>query len=413
MLKLKNTDAYNVIPDLIRNNDAKYTMPEPSDQKTINDELRQWHYWWLITFSLLLIITFVYYLPLRFEHQAITDDHGNAMDVHMEDMAMDDHGDAHGSYIFHEETSVTEGLVNTFSIAPTPLQVGETGTLSFFVNEKPGNTSLPLQTLEIEHEKLMHVIGVRSDMNEFFHIHPEAGTTTVFGTGRIFDNPGRYKIWSEIKKDGIIHAFGHPEFYVSGEGSDFKKQVSFERHATVGAYQVFLQHDEVLKGVPTSLSFDVHNVLAEDVVLDDYLGTTMHLAIIKDDFTQFIHTHPENGHAEEADDHHGFLRLVPQTYAHEGEEGASSALPVPSTHEESINFSVEFPETGLYKAFAQFRPRGVDLPPEEALVAEFWIEVKEKKPNTISPWWMLLIISLIAIVLLNRVVKKYIGEEKV
>src|SRR3989338_8251597 len=48
-------------------------MPEPLDQKTINDDLRQWHYWWLVVFSLLLIITFVYYLPLRFLHQASQD----------------------------------------------------------------------------------------------------------------------------------------------------------------------------------------------------------------------------------------------------------------------------------------------------------------------------------------------------
>ena len=377
-------------------------MPELIDQKIITDRLRQWHFWFLVVFSLLLVVTFVFYLPLRFLHQSTTDDH----EGFMSDESMPGR---HSETIFHEEIDISRGLVSTFSAFPFPAQSGTTTALEFFVNEKPDAIPVLSGALEIEHEKLMHVIGVRSDMNEFFHVHPiETERPGVFSVDQNFSKPGVYKIWSEVKQNGTIHVFGHPEFSVRGEGTESEKQVSFERHAVVGDYQVFLQHGAVVKGVPTHLSFDVHNVLAEDVLLDDYLGAKMHLPIIKDDLTSLIHGHPEDGNNEDVVDHHASARIVSEALAHTDSE---MPAPIPSTHEESIEFTIVFPEAGLYKAFAQFRPHGIDLPPEEALTVEFWIEVKDVTPINVSPWWMLLIISLVLIGILSKYVKKYIGEE--
>jgi hypothetical protein len=62
----------------------------------------------------------------------------------------------------------------------------------------------------------MHVLGVRSDMNEFLHVHPVVNQTAgTFDATYTFAKPGRYKLWSEIKKDGVVHTFGHPEITVS------------------------------------------------------------------------------------------------------------------------------------------------------------------------------------------------------
>lgn len=377
-------------------------------QQNFEAESIRWHFWFAVSFSLLLIITFVYYLPLRFQYAIVTDEHGDAMDAHIEDMSG---GDAHGGHgaVAHEEREVFDGLSVDFQAKSVPASVATTTTLSFFVNEKPGDVPVSSYELELEHEKLMHVIGVRSDMNEFFHIHPDpVGSPEVFMVDHIFQEPGRYKMWSEVKQDGTIHAFGHPDLIVEGEGQTSRKQVSFERSALVGEYQVFLQHGILLKGIPSSLSFDVHNVLAEDVVLENYLGAQMHLALIKDDLTQFIHTHPEGGHEETAADHHVLRSVFPLAEAHTEDTPVSPAV---STHEESIEFSATFPEAGLYKAFAQFRPAGIELPPDEALVAEFWIEVKDKAPFPISSWWILLIVSVVAIIIVSKLVNGYIREE--
>src|SRR5215467_3197741 len=49
-------------------------------------------------------------------------------------------------------------------------KAGEPVDLRFFVSEK--RSGRPLEKLQVQHEKFMHVIGVREDLNEFFHIHP-------------------------------------------------------------------------------------------------------------------------------------------------------------------------------------------------------------------------------------------------
>ena len=139
----------------------------------------------------------------------------------------------------------------------------------------------------------------------------------------------------------------------------------------------------------------------------------MHLAVIKDDLTQFIHTHPENGAA----DHHGF-QFIPEVSAHGGE--SLGAI------EDTILFHVSFPEAGLYKVFAQFRPEGTNLPLDEALTASFWIQVEGQgegmpeghrestllKPPLSSEWWLLLVVSLFLIGLLSFAVRKFIQVPK-
>jgi len=438
------------------------------ENSPIENNGRKWQFWFLATFSLLLVITFVFYLPTRFERNFLREEAGHMnmeemphMDEEMMDMM---HGDEHGGAVFHEEGEVLEGLEVNFNLTPVPVLAGSSTQLSFFVNEKPNNSPVPFSEIEINHTKLMHVIGVRSDLSEFFHIHPESSlslgrgetldqtTTTeeispifpeersiplpdfltpeeheklimrteievptvgVFSASYTFAKPGLYKIWSEVKKDGVIHSFGHPLFDVQGEGERERKEVSFTRNVVVGDYQVILEMKEpVAKGHEHGLSFDVHTLDGSEVALENYLGVPMHLAVIKDDLTQFIHTHPE----EEGGHTHSFLPFVQEVQAH-GE----------AVMDETVNFHVVFPEAGRYKVFAQFRPEGIGLPEDEALVASFWIQVAESagivevadhhestqlKPLVSPAWWFLLAVSLGLIVLLSIAVHKFITVRK-
>lgn len=354
----------------------------------IEERVMPYSFWLFASLTALLIITFVYYLPLRFQHQA--EEHmGEQMGGAMHEMQ---------EAANHEESEVREGLAVNLNITPVPVFVGTSTRLDFFVNNKPGN--IPVTNLEIEHTKLMHVIGVRNDMEEFFHIHPIEIQSGLFSVGHAFVKPGLYKIWSEIKKDGMNHTFGHPEFAVEGEGEKSYKEVSFARNIIVDDYQVSLKLDEPLaKGHEAHLFFDIHTLTSGEVEVEEYLGAPMHLTIIKDDWKQFIHTHPENGgHILLKLD---FNRMIREAKAHVEEEKPLSG------GDETINFHITFPETGLYKIFAQFRPKGIDLIPDEALIASFWIKVEEKVPLAASKW-MLAAISLVFIVLLSLAAKGYL-----
>lgn len=428
------------------------------------DKFRQWHFWWLVIFSFLLIITFVYYLPTRFlqqmgmphekdehmqEHmeQGMSEEemkkhmkegHDDQMmpalpaggDEHIEDGMMDDemvedHDDdnvEHVPPLYQEEGNVKEGVSVNLNISPVPYNVGISLSVDFFVNTKPGNIPVLANQLQIEHTKLMHVVGVRSDMNEFFHIHPVQSSLAEVPSGlaksdlasetlngvhpskeeatftiqHVFKKPGLYKIWSSVKKDGVDHTFGHPEVNINGVGPREDKQVSFSRNIMTGNYQVsFVTDDAVVKGREVEISFDIHTLTGQEITVEDYLDAQMHLVIIKDDWKQFIHTHPASHDA------HSYNDFIPTAKAN-GDDHSDQA------GDEVISFAVTLPEAGLYKAFAQFRPQGINLPADEAITAEFWIEVLEKSPSIVSQWWGLLIFSVLLIAGLGWWVNNYL-----
>ncbi len=377
---------------------------------------RKWQFWFLVATTLLLFVTFVLYLPTRFERNFLQDEGHMTeemphMDEEMTDMM---HGEGHGGAILHEEGEVAEGLAVYFKAIPTPAIVSISTALGFSVNMKPGNIPVRVSDLEFNHEKLMHVIGVRSDLNDFFHIHPESFGEGIFAIPHVFSAPGTYKLWSEVMKDGVTHSFGHPTLEVQGAGTKERKNVSFTRNVVTGDYQAVLQMKEpVVKGREHDLSFDIHTKGGSEVVLENYLGVQMHLAVIKDDLSQFIHTHPEEAGAHS----HSFLPLVQEAQANGGPpaggHGHDVPADVPAGEDGTVNFHVVFPEAGLYKVFAQFRPLGIGLPQDEALTASFWIEVKEKATiSQAASWWILLIVSVFATVLLSIAVHKFITVRK-
>jgi len=306
---------------------------------------------------------------------------------------MMDHSAHTGTTVFHEEADVKNGLSVNMNISPVPYIAGDSLSLSFLVNIKPQNTFVSTSDLQIEHEKLMHVIGVRSDLNEFFHIHPQVAGEGSFAVEHTFNKPGMYKVWSEIKKDDVVHAFGHPQVSVQGTGPKEEKSISFNRNVYVGEYQASLQNGTLTASRDNRLAINISTLNGVGVKTEDYLGASMHLSIIKDDLKQFIHAHPE-GHT------HTNRGIINEAKADVGHDHSAESL---------IEFNINFPEPGLYKAFAQFRPEGINLPQDDYLLAEFWLQVEEKRSFAISSWWGLLIFSVIAIGLLSLAVNKYIS----
>ena len=86
-------------------------------QNHTQEESRQflrWHFWFLVVFSAFLIVTFIYYLPLRFLYnagEAHRDIQGEAMGEHREESQMmnGNHGERGGA-LYHETADVKEGL---------------------------------------------------------------------------------------------------------------------------------------------------------------------------------------------------------------------------------------------------------------------------------------------------------------
>ena len=369
--------------------EQKTTELTPEQERIIEKRILPWRFWLSVLLSAFLIVTFGFYFPERFQYQGIIE---STMP------------NAHGAQS-HEENEVTSGIAVNFNVSPVPVMTGSSTRLDFFVNNKPDNSPVPSMALEYEHTKLMHVIGVRDDMNEFFHIHPyPTSTPGLLSISHIFSKPGRYKIWSEIKKDGVNHAFGHPVFSVVGVEEKFNKQIIISHSASVDGYQVVADYQEPLvKQEESEISFGIHDISGDAVEVEPYLAADMHLTIIKDDWTQFIHTHPEGHEMNKMDSHHGLIiPVINEAHAHEaGEEG----MPAEHVPGKQIVFHVTFPEAGVYRMYAQFRPKGIGLPTDESLTASFWVRVDATGPLRVSQF-SLIITSLILMSLLSWIIKK-------
>src|SRR5204863_7867757 len=121
--------------------------------------------------------------------------------------------------------------------------------------------------------------------------------------------------------------------------------------------------------IQEGLSINITDAQGKDVPLEPYLGTFMHLSFIKDDLSVLIHTHP-NSYTPPPQ---VFLpKLIPQAFAHNGVNDATG-LPM-GMQAKGLYFLINMPSSGTYKAFAQFRPKGSKLPPDESVTASFWIK---------------------------------------
>ena len=375
-----------------------------------------------LALSLLLALIFIYVLPHNFlQHEALEDNHDG---TEIADMMMEG-GQAHSS-VYHEENEVAEGLAVNL-LADASRVVGATSSLQFFVNEKPAGTAV--DDLELEQEKYIHVIGVRDDLSQFFHIHPEKVSSGLWKVDYVFTESGTYKVWSNITRAGITHLFGHQVFAVSTKSvvvpaTTTSRFLGFAKNIVLGEYQVGITYPEpIVIGRETRIDFAVKDVIGQGIILEPYLGAMAHLAIIKDDLTVYMHTHSgEPGQTPEGQEHgHESFLSISQALANGIPEGT------PVIPASQISFNVNFPKAGIYKMFLQFRPEGIELPKDQSLVGEVYINVfasgpaypnlasVEENDHSENPPFskpVLVFLSLVIMLFLSRAVYKFIQIEK-
>jgi cytochrome c-type biogenesis protein len=409
-------------------------LPEAEEKHIAQIDLRD-KKWLFATLTLLFIIVITYTLPQRFYHIAMQNDASHAMTGAVPLAGSGPNGgpmmaghEGHGAgTASHNAADVTSGLVVNLTVSTQKTEVGKPVTLRFEAVTKPGD--FPATNLEVEHEKLIHVIGVRDDLKEFFHIHPQSlsGKQGAFAVTHTFTKPGKYKIWSEVKQGGVNHSFASQDIIVSGPGDTEDKTVTFGRNVIVDKYQVRFNVEEPVKAArSTKISFEVHDAQGNEVPLDKYLAADMHLNVISEDLSEFIHTHPgaAGGAGDGHTDHsHSMLpdaeflsfakeklgEVISPVVVFADEGAGHSHGPVDTSH--GVPFDVTFPKPGLYRVYAQFTPQGAGLGQDQALVAAFYIQVVEYKGFEFTGTTgkiVLTLISLVLMYLLSLKIKKYL-----
>ena len=207
--------------------------------------------------------------------------------------------------------------------------------------------------LYIEHDRYLHVIAVSKDMSFFKHVHPEDTTDSLaddvragtFKVPIVFPAAGTYVIAVDY-----AHQLKHRSqtFILDVEGEKSLGTLKqYPQTYTDGDLSVALEYSSAIAGEPTTLLFTATENNEPITDMKPYLAAAMHIAVVKDDLSSFMHVHGEV-HTPESP------KTVSASHVH---------APPPSSFGPTVEGHVTFPEPGVYTLFTEFaRPEGVVRP---------------------------------------------------
>jgi hypothetical protein len=280
--------------------------------------------------------------------------------------------DAHWSKMGHEEEMQMEDQMMkkpgtkesdfhvTLSSSPTTIPAGKPFVLNISLHDKAGK---PINDLQIDHERILHVILVSEDLEEFKHVHPEdsAKITNVVAQGNEFQIPislskdGRYRVLVDANRSGSEVSTTN-WLNVSGTSSALLIKKDLTRDKLFDKYKVVLnvQPSAPKTGEEVHLSYSIERDGKQVLETDKFLGADMHLVITSLDLSTMIHTHG--------------LRSKSTKENPLGEFDANYSLENPLGE---IDGHYTFPFPGLWKIYGQFQHLG------KVITTEFIVEVAQ------------------------------------
>jgi hypothetical protein len=247
------------------------------------------------------------------------DSHATEEETHGEHGNQESASEGHGEHDGH-------GTAEVDSEVKVELETSE-DELTIFLTDQQGN---PVEELEINHEKLVHLIIVDEHLDQYFHLHPEEAEAGVFVVQHDLEE-GAYKAFIDIKPKGLVYNVEPIAFNIGdvGEGhghhslevdTNLKKTVN---GVTVDFKPSFLKANE---NVALTFSFPA------DIELQPYLGAMGHVVILDETGTNYIHVHPLN--------------------------------------DTDTIFETKFPSAGVYKLWAEFQIEN------EVFIYSFTVEIE-------------------------------------
>lgn len=206
-----------------------------------------------------------------------------------------------------------------------------------------------LKDFTIAHEKLMHFLLVRKDLQNFQHLHPNFNEQIgEFSINVTFPVDGPYRLFPDFtptpenpQKLPVTLTY---DVNVGDQSKYTPQTVSVDTAAkkSVGGYTVNFYIPDALKSqTQTDYSLVVEQP-NEPVTLESYLGAMGHGVIIKEGTLDFIHTHAGGMDMENMEN------MDMGSMEHMGHQGEP----------DTMDFSTTFPESGTYKIFTQFQVKG-------------------------------------------------------
>lgn len=260
----------------------------------------------------------------------------------------------------HAHAGNTEALV-ALHTEPEVLRPGERSQLTFTLSDASGK---PVGQLMTHHARKLHVVIIAEDMQALGHVHPQdfdepigEGKASVFFS---FPRAGRYLVAADFMTANGSHAAqftvdvagpaGRADEtggatlspgirHVGLEGDDrYTRPILLQGEEAAAEYAVSLHKPPTIRaGEETTLVYRFTRDGAPVNDLRPYLDAPMHLAVVKDDLTRFLHEHGTVSGAGHMDHH---------SHAPHEDPAANAFGP-------EVTVTLNFPEPGTYSLFGQ------------------------------------------------------------
>jgi hypothetical protein len=200
------------------------------------------------------------------------------------------------------------------AVDDSTLGAGRRETLRFRVVDGNGQA---VRDFADEHGAKLHLIVVRRDLTGYQHLHPTLGADGTWSIALTLPDAGAHRMYADFETRGEHMTLG-ADLLVPG---DFRPRPlpAAANSAMVDGYDV-----ELTESKPGELHFTVGRDGREVTDLQPYLGARGHLVALREGDLAYLHVHPEEG----------------------PEPGAG------------ISFGAEFPSTGRYRLYLQFKHAG-------------------------------------------------------
>lgn len=207
-------------------------------------------------------------------------------------------------------------LPRTYTVSYVMASVeGTTVDMTLTIKDKWGESVTDFETA---HEKPLHLVGVRTDLYEFLHVHPEMSSDGVWEVQIDFPTEGPYQFYADFKPvDGEAQVL---TFNMSIGEFIRKKLGGYEATQEIEGYKITTHFPEDLKTGEIEYFLTVEKDGQPFTIFEDYLGAKGHSVVIKETTLEYEHVHP--------------------------------------TSEETPAFAAHFPDEGRYAIFTQIQLEG-------------------------------------------------------
>lgn len=265
-----------------------------------------------VAYLLIVIVGYNVYANLAGEEAVPAHEQGavhnkDTVDTH-EEGGSDEQG---GHEAVHDDQHGDHGTAESEVIANIDVSNKE---MTISLQDQQGNA---VEELEVNHEKLLHLIVVDDHLEKYVHLHPEQTGPGTFKINHSLPK-GSYKAFIDIKPKTLSYAVNPISFTIGEQKKDHAHpQLTADAvlEQKVDDYKVTLHPSELKAGQDVALTFDLHGKQPEP-----YLGAQGHVVILDESGEKYLHVHPAN-------------------------------------NKDTI-FETSFDESGLYKIWAEFKQDG-------------------------------------------------------